>query len=336
MKLDQLREFGIHLPPGAELLDAPAKTKLVAAMDAAGPMVTVPNNGIPAMLTNYFDPRIIEVLVAPMNAELLYPTVQKGDWAMNTATFLMVESTGETATYGDYSENGMSGHNATFPDRQNYGFQTNTQWGDKQMAVAAKARIDYAARQQIASALTLRKKENLIFLFGVAGLQNYGAMNDPALPAAITPTTGAGGTTWALKTADEIYADFVKITNQAIAQGNGLINVKSKFKMGMPPLSEGQLTKQNAYGQVLSDRIKLAWPNMEIVTIPEFATTGGNLVQLIAQDVEGQPTGELAYAERMRAHGVVRHSSSFSEKKSGHAWGAVIYYPVFVVQMLGV
>jgi hypothetical protein len=336
MKLDQLREYGIHLAPGAELLDDAAKNKLVAAMDAAGPMVTVPNNGIPAMLTNYFDPRVIEVLTSPMNAELLYPTVQKGDWAMNTATFLMAESTGETATYGDYSENGMSGHNATFPDRQNYGFQTNTQWGDKQMAVAAKARLDFAGRQQIASALTLRKKENLIFLFGVAGLQNYGAMNDPSLPAAITPTTGAGGTTWAVKTSDEIFNDFTKIINQAITQGNGLINTKTKFNMGMPPLMEGMLTKQNTYGQVLMDRILKSWPNLNIVTIPEFATTGGNLVQLIAQDVEGQPTGELAYAERMRAHGVVRHSSSYSEKKSGHAWGAVIYFPVFVVQMLGV
>lgn len=88
--------------------------------------------------------------------------------------------------------------------------------------------------------------------------------------------------------------------------------------------------------QVLKDRLKLAYPNMTIETIPEFATASGNLVQMIIQDVEGQPTGELAYAERMRAHGVVRHSSYYSEKKSGHAWGAVIYYPNFIAQMLGV
>ena len=107
MKLDQLNEYGIHLPRGAELLDGPALTKLVSAMDAAGPLVTQSNNGIPAMLTNYFDPRVIEVLVAPMNAELLYGAVQKGDWATNTTTFMTVETTGETATYGDYSENGQ-------------------------------------------------------------------------------------------------------------------------------------------------------------------------------------------------------------------------------------
>lgn len=336
MKLDQLKDYGVHLPRGAELLDGPALTKLVAAMDAAGPMVTQPNNGIPAMLTNYFDPRVIEVLVSPMNAELLYGAVQKGDWATNTTTFMVVESTGETATYGDYSENGQSSHNANFPQRQSYGFQTNTQWGDKQMDVAAKARLNYVQRQQVASALILRKKENNIFLFGVTGLQNYGLMNDPSLIAPVAPTTGAGGNTWAQKTSDEIYADFVLLWANLIARGNGLINTKSPVKVGIPNIVEQNLTKQNTYGQVLVDRLKLAYPNMEIETIPEFATASGNLVQMIAVDVEGQPTGELAYAERMRAHGVVRHSSYYSEKKSGHAWGAVLYYPNFISQMLGV
>lgn len=336
MKLDQLKEYGVHLPRGAELLDGKTRTKLVAAMDAAGPMVTQPNNGIPAMLTNYFDPRVIEVLVAPMNAELLYGAVQKGDWATNTTTFMVVESEGETATYGDYSENGQSGHNTNFPQRQSYGFQTNTQWGDKQMDVAAKARLNYVQRQQVASALILRKKENSIFLFGVSGLQNYGLMNDPSLIAPVAPTTGAGGNTWAQKTSDEIYADFVLLWANLIAQGNGLINTKSKVKVGIPNVVEQTLTKQNSYGQVLKDRLALAYPNMSIETIPEFATASGNLVQMIAQDVEGQPTGELAYAERLRAHGVVRHSSYYSEKKSGHAWGAVIYYPNFIAQMLGV
>lgn len=336
MKLDQLKDYGIHLPHGAELLDDPTRTKLVAAMDAAGPMVTLPNNGIPAMLTNYFDPSVIEVLTAPMNAELLYGAVQKGDWATNTTTFMVVESEGETATYGDFSENGQSSHNTNFPQRQSYGFQTNTQWGDKQMDVAAKARLNYAQNQQRASALILRKKENNIFLFGVTGLQNYGLMNDPSLIAPVAPTTGAGGNTWAQKTSDEIYADFVLLWANAISQGGGLINTKSKATVGIPNVIEQNLTKQNAFGQVLKDRLKLAYPNMTIETIPEFATTSGNLVQMIIQDVEGFRTGELAYAERMRAHGVVRHSSYFSEKKSGHAWGAVIYYPNFIAQMLGV
>lgn len=338
MKLDQLRQFGIHLTPGADLLDDASRAQLVMAMDAAGPLITAANNGVPAMLTNYYDPKVIEVLTAPMKSERLYPAVQKGDWADDTVTFLEVESTGETATYGDYSGNGVSGHNANFPQRQGYGFQTNTQWGDRQMAVAAKARLDYAARQQIASALILRKKENSINLFGVAGLQNYGLTNDPSLIAPIAPPVGAttGATTWALKNSDEIYNDFVTLWDQAILQGNGLIDTDTTCKVGIPNVVSGNLTKQNGFGQVLKDRLKLAYPNMTIETIPEFATTGGNLMQMIMQDIEGQVTGELGFAERLRAHGVVRKESSFREKKSGRSWGAVIYRPGFIAQMLGI
>ena len=121
----------------------------------------------------------------------------------------------------------------------------------------------------------------------MAGLQNYGLMNDPALIAPVAPTTGAGGNTWALKTSDEIYADFVLLWANAIAQGNGLINTKSEATVGIPNVVEQNLTKQNSYGQVLKDRLKLAYPNMTIETIPEFATAGGNLVQMIIKNVEG-------------------------------------------------
>ncbi|MDN7913687.1 DUF2184 domain-containing protein [Burkholderia cepacia] len=336
MNLALLSQYGVHLPAGAELLDDPTRAKVIAAMDAAGPLVTQPNNGIPAMLTNYFDPKVIEVLFAPMKSETLYRAVQKGDWATNTTTFMVTESTGETATYGDYSGSGQSSHNAAFPQRQSYGFQTSTQWGDKQMAVAAKARLDYAGRQQIASALILRKKENSINLFGVAGLQNYGLMNDPALTAPIAPTTGVAGNTWALKTSDEIYNDFVALWAELIALGNGLIDTETEVRVGIATVVSQYLTKQNSYGQVLKDRLKLAYPNMSIETLPEFATGSGNLVQMIAVEIEGQVTGELGYAERLRAHGVVRHESSYSEKKSGHSWGAILYRPNFIAQMLGV
>ncbi|CAM2143790.1 DUF2184 domain-containing protein [Pararobbsia alpina] len=338
MKLDQLKNFGIHLARGAELLTPEKRVELIMAMDAAGPLVTVGNNGIPAMLTNYFEPETIEILVAPMNSELLYDAVQKGDWTDDTVTFLEVESVGETATYGDYSGNGMSGHNTNFPQRQGYGYQTNTQWGDRQMDMAARARLNYAGNQQAASALILRKKENAINLFGVSGLQNYGLMNDPSLSTPVAPTVGAttGATTWALKNSDEIYEDFVTLWANEIAAGNGTVNTKTPCKVGMPNIVEQNLTKQNSFGQVLRDRLKLAYPNMEIETVPEFATSGGNLVQMIATKVEGKVTGQLGFAERMRAHGVVRHASSFAEKKSGRSWGAIIYRPFLVNAMLGV
>lgn len=45
-----------------------AQDGALVAMDAAYPLVTTANSGIPAMLSTYIDPKLIEILVAPMKA----------------------------------------------------------------------------------------------------------------------------------------------------------------------------------------------------------------------------------------------------------------------------
>ena len=64
-----------------------------------------------------------------------------------------------------------------------------TQWGERELERAGLARIDWANRVNIASALTLNKYQNKTYFFGVSGLQNYGLLNDPSLSTAISPTT---------------------------------------------------------------------------------------------------------------------------------------------------
>ena len=73
-----------------------------------------------------------------------------------------------------------------------------------------------------------------------------------------------------------------------------------------------------------------------IVTAPEYSTTSGELVQLVADEIEGQRTLEVAFTEKLRAHPIVVNLSSFKQKKSQGTWGAIIYRPFLVAQMLGV
>src|SRR5574343_615980 len=182
------------------------------ACDAQPALVTTSNSGIPAFLSTYVDPKLIEVLVSPMKAaEIVGDEVKKGDWTTETAMFPVVESTGVTAAYGDYSENGRAGANTNFPQRQSFHYQVMTEWGERELERAGLARIDWANRVNIASALTLNKYQNKTYFFGVAGLQNYGLLNDPSLSAAISPTTKtAGGTGWANAKALEVLADVQK------------------------------------------------------------------------------------------------------------------------------
>ena len=313
---------------------------VMVAADAQPGLVTVSNSGIPAFLSTFIDPKMIEVLVAPMKAALVVGgEVKKGDWTMATAMFPVIESTGETSSYGDYNENGVAGANSNFPQRQSYHYQVMTQWGELELERAGLARIDWANRLNIASVLTLNKFQNKTYFFGVDGLENYGLLNDPSLSAPISPNLKAnGGYVWGPEstTANEVYGDIQKLYTQLQSQANGLVELDTNMTLVMSPTAQVGLTKTTSFNVNVMDLLKKNFPNMKFETAPEYDTDSGELVQLIADEVEGQRTADTAFTEKLRAHPIVVGSSNFKQKKSQGTWGTIIYCPVFIAQMLGV
>uniref|UniRef100_A0AAU6W2R0 Major capsid protein n=2 Tax=unclassified bacterial viruses TaxID=12333 RepID=A0AAU6W2R0_9VIRU len=316
----------------------------LVAMDAQYPLLTTANSGIPAFLSTYIDPKVIEVLVAPMKAAIaIGGETKKGDWTTRTAMFPVIESTGETTSYGDYDAGGSTGANFQFPQRQSFHFQTITQWGERELADAGLAKIDYAARLNIASALTLNKYQNKSYIFGVAGLQNYGMLNDPALAADITPNTkAAGGTAWILPngnvnaTAVEVQRDITKLFAALQIKNQGLVETTDRLKLIMDPLSSVALTITDPFNVNVSDILKKTYPNLVIEVIPEYNTAGGRKLQLVLEEYEGQRTWDAAFTEKQRSHAVVVDLSSWKQKKSAGTWGTTIYRPNFISSMIGI
>ena len=332
---------GIHIMGalGLQVKDASGNTPNIRiAQDAQPSLVTVASSGIPAFLSTYIDPKLIEILVNPMKAaEIAGLETKKGDWVMETAMFPVVESTGEVSSYGDYSENGMAGVNVNYPQRQSYHYQVVTQWGERELEKAGLGRIDWANRLNISSVLTLNKYQNKTYFFGVAGLENYGILNDPNLPASISPNTkAAGGTSWTLATALEVISDIQSLYSQLQTQANGLIELDTPMTLAMSPIAEVALTKTTEFNVNVRDILKKNFPNMEVKTAPEYNTTAGEVLQLFANEIEGQRTMEVAFTEKLRAHPIKIELSSFKQKKSQGTWGAIIYRPIFVAAMLGV
>ncbi len=306
------------------------------AMDAQPGLVTTSNAGIPSMLTNYIDPKVIEILVAPMKAAEIIGETKKGDWTTDTATFPVVEYTGEVSAYGDYSNNGSAGANTAFPQRQSFHYQTLTQWGERELERAGLAKIDWASRVNIASILVLNKYQNLSYFFGIANLQNYGLLNDPRLTTPIAPASkAAGGVTWAAGTALEIYQDVLNMFTQLQSQSNGLVTMDEKMTLALSPTLAVNLNKVTQYNVAVRTTIKENFPNLRIVTAPEYATQGGQLVQMIVDSMDGQDTATCAFTEKLRAHAVERKTSSFLQKKSQGTWGTIIFRPFLISQLLG-
>jgi hypothetical protein len=332
------REYGIVIPMAMDYLNKDISGDYNLAMDALPTLVTVSNAGIPAYLANYIDPEVIRVLVTPNKAATIFGETKKGDWTLLTAQFPIVESTGEVSSYGDYSNNGSVGSNVNWTPRQSYQFQTITQWGERELELAGLGKIDYASNLNIASALALDKFMNKSYFFGIAGLQNYGLLNDPSLitPIAPAPTGTASGTLWSTKTGDQVYGDIVLLYGQLVAQTRGLVERDAKMTLAMSPEMEVNLTKTNSFAVNVSDLLKKNFPNLTVQSAVEYATVGGQLVQLIVDAIDGQSTGYCAFSEKMRAHPIKVDLSSFQQKKSSGSWGAIIRLPIAIAQLLGV
>jgi hypothetical protein len=313
------------------------------AMDAQPSLVTQSNAGILSMLTTFIDPQVIKILVAPMKAaEISGQETQKGDWLTDTAYFPVVENTGEVSSYGDYSENGRAGANANFIPRQSYHYQVIVEYGERELERMGLSKLNWANQLAVAKVLILNKFQNLSYFFGVQGLQTYGLLNDPALPAPITPGPKAkGGVAWVLNgnpnaTALEVIADIQALYYKLQNQANGNIELDTKMTLVMSPLSQTAMTFTNEFNNPVSFLLKTIFPNMTIKTAPEFNTASGELVQLFADEVEGQRTECVAFTEKLRAHPMIVGLSNFRQKMSQGTWGGIIFRPALVAQLLGV
>ena len=197
--------------------------------------------------------------------------------------------------------------------------------------MAGAGRVDLAAQLNYASALGLAKFLNLTYLYGVAGLQNYGLTNDPNLPTPVTATVN-----WATAVPEDVFNSIVAMFKQLQVQSQGIIKQRDELRLALPPTAAADINRVNTYGLSAAKLLLDAFPKMELVEVPEYDTASGRLVQMWAPRVEGQETATCAFTEKMRAHAIERYSSYFRQKKSAGTWGAVVFRPFAVTQLLGV
>lgn len=326
----QLKARGVILPQSVNTVSTPSDQYALDAASLAPTLIGTPNAGIPSFLTTFVDPEVIKVLVAPMAAAELVGESKKGDWTTLDATFIVAEPLTKVATYGDYSNDGTSSANVNYPSRQSYFFQTWTRWGERELEMAGAGRVDWAAQLDYSSALGLAKFLNGSYLFGVAGLRNYGLTNDPNLAAPV-----AGTVNWATAQPEAVFNDWVDTFKQLQAQSAGIIKQNDELNVGLPPSAIGDLNRVNSFGLSPAKLLKDAFPNVNIISVPEFDTASGRLMQIWAPRVEGQQSATCAFTEKMRAHAVERYSSYFRQKKSAGTWGAVVFRPFAMAQKLG-
>jgi hypothetical protein len=323
------------------------------AMDAAGPSVTDPNSSLPTILTTAIDPDVIRVVFAPLAmAEILGGERKVGDWLEETRIFPVIEDTGEVSSYGDYANNGRAGINFNYPAFQSYLFQIIMNYGERETARAGLMRINYVSDLTRSAATMLNRFGNLTYAFGVAGLQNYGLINNPYLSAAMTPAVKAwGGTSWfngtsPAATANEVYNDILALVQKVIQQTNGAVDLNAKMTLAMSPSSQEAMLFANSFGVYVKALLKEGLPNLTVKTAVQYGaqtssnsqgySTVGNVIQLIVDEIDGQKVAYPAYNEKMRAHKIIPELSAWKQKMTGGTWGTILRLPIGVATMIGV
>jgi len=323
------------------------------AFDAQPALTTTPNNGVPSWLTTVIDPSVIEVLFTPNKAATIIGEVKKGSWVDSQVMFPMTEYVGEVSSYGDFSNNGRSGMNMQFEWRQSYLYQTMIEYGELEEERAGLAKIAWAAGLMKSAVTWLDKFQNLTYFYGVAGLANYGLLNDPNLNASLTPALkAAGGSTWFVNgtpnaTANEVYNDILALFQQLVAQTNGLVDIdqESRLVLALSPASMTALEFTNTYGLTTRAILRGAFPSLRVESAVQYGVVttsnnqgnaGGNFVQLIAENVGGQDTAFACFNEKLRTHRIILGSSSMTQKCTQGTFGTVIKQPMAISSMLGV
>lgn len=302
----------------------------IIAMDAyeGGVSQTVANAGIPAMLTTFLSPKWIEYVTSPMRTAEAFNEKQFGDRVMTNISIPTYELYGETSSYGDFNGNGMSNSNENYEYRQPYAYQTNIKIGEIAEERAAAARFSLVERQIQSTTLTLNKTQDNIYLYGVAGLKNYGTLNDPDL---LPDSVGAN---WATLDSLGLYNEVLALFSQLVEQSNGIVTETDPMTLVLSPGLNARLLASNLYGLNAMKYVKDNFPNLKIVSISQYKTQAGEKLQLVLDSYMGQDTVHLGFVDKLRTHAVEVKTSGFLQKRSQSTIGAIIYYPMFVANRL--
>nr|DAM64827.1 MAG TPA: major capsid protein [Caudoviricetes sp.] len=306
--------------------------------DAA--LITQANSTVPAELLAYIDPTVIEIMTAPRNARELYAEEKRGDWTTPYFKWRADEITGNTSAYSDYGQFGTAGINSEWHTREQYRFQTVIEYGDLEQDMASQVKINLASAKQRAAATTIDIDANKFYLLGVSGKEIYGVLNDPNLPAAVSPISVGGVTAWSGKDAIARYNDVIKLFTTLVTQLNGLVDEKSKLKIVMSPATRSLLAAPTALGLTTMKMLEDYFPNAEFVSLPQlgaaYAPAASETLMIIAPEVLGNETGLLGFGEKIRMGRIVPSLSSFAQKVTGTTYGGIIRVPASVAQMTGI
>jgi len=342
--LQDLRVFGLDISPRdvRDMIRHSGLDSVGFAMDDTTPLVSTATISNPVQFLQSWLPGLVRVLTQARRADDLIGIQTVGRWEDEEIIQGMIEPTGDAQLYGDHNSIPLASWNPSWERRTVVRWEKGTQVGVLEEARASKLNINSAAEKRNAAALALDIRRNSTAFVGFNGGNNrtYGILNDPSLPAYVNV---AGGT-WSAKTFLQITADIrgamAALENQAL----GLIDVeKTPITLGVALAARQYLSVTSDFGNSVAEWLKETYPNVRVVSIPEFnaANGGANVFYLFADSVQDSGTdGGATWAQlvpaKFKALGTEKRAKSVVEDYSNATAGVLLKRPFAIVRRSGI
>lgn len=340
--MTQLRDIGINIPERQlrQMIDAYAADALVAG-------VTSPSIPTPVQFLQEWLPGFVHVLTQARKIDELVGVVTAGSWESEEVVQGVMELTGKSVPYGDYTNIPLSSWNVNFERRTIVRFEEGLRVGRLEEARAAAIRVNSADAKRNAAAEALDIQRNRVGFYGYNDGDNrtFGFLNDPELPAYETVAAGSGGTEWSTKDFLEITADIREAMAALRTQSGDRIDPRAvQTTLALATDSIEYLSITNALGSTsVEEWLQKTYPNMRVISAPELngANGGDNVFYLYAETVtDGSTDDRRTFVQivptKFMTLGVEQQAKAYIEDFTNATAGVMVKRPYAVVRRSGI
>jgi len=325
-------------------LDSKMVNKMMAAQgfDALESLVTTPSVTTPVQFLQNWLAGNVQVATAARKIDTLVGITVSGAWENEEIVQGLLELTGTSVPYGDYTNLPLSSWNLNFERRTVVRFEEGMRVGNLEEARAAAIRMNSAQSKRDAATLALDIRRNSVGFIGFNGGNNrtYGFLNDPSLPA----YQAVAGGTWATKTYLEIVGDILTAVSALRTQSQDLIDPATMpVTLAVATTARDRLSTVSQYGNSVQDWISATYPKMRVESAPELdgADAGDNVFYLYAESISDNGSDDGAtfiqvVPTRFIVTGVQKLAKGYEEGYSNATAGVMCKRPWAVYRASGI
>lgn len=305
------------------------------------------NLGAPLQFLQTWLPGVVRQITQIRNIDALIGVQTVGSWEDEEIVQTASEPTGKAELYGDVTNIPLANYNATYERRSVIRFEQGMMLGRLEDARASRQNIsmDVEKRAAVAEALDIIRNRVGFYGYNQPDTRVFGFLNDPNMPAYVNVASGVGGTTWALKTFDEITADIRSAVSALVTQSGGRVRPQAVDMVLALPLGfeeyMGVVTPVGGYS--VGEWLAKTYPRIRVESAPELlaANGGANVFYLYAERIEdGSTDGGEVIAQmvpaRMFALGTEQRAKGVVEDFTNALAGVMAKRPFGIVRRSGI